>query len=79
MAIMVTIWQDFLAVTEAFTTDNDHWLAIILSTVFCVKQMSENILIFRKPEKSKLNKPKYNLKKSLILDVGQFASFRVRC
>ena len=79
MAIMVTIWQDFLAVTEAFTTDNDRWLAIILSTVFFVKQMSENILILRKPEKSKLNKPKYNLKKCLILDVGQFASFRVRC
>ena len=32
MPVMVTVWQGFLAVTEAFTTVNDHWPAVILST-----------------------------------------------
>ena len=32
MVVIVTIWQRFLAITKAFTTVNDRWPAVILST-----------------------------------------------
>ena len=31
VAVMATVWQGFSVVTNAFTTANDRWLAIILS------------------------------------------------
>ena len=34
MAVTVTDWQGFSAVTEAFTTVNDCWSAVILSTIY---------------------------------------------
>ena len=42
-AVMVTIQQGFSSVTKAFTTVNDHWLAIILSAVLIKKHLTYKV------------------------------------
>ena len=41
---MVTVWNSFSAVTEAFTTVNHRWPAIILSTGFRSSQSTADLL-----------------------------------